>query len=437
MKKTLKRILTAALSAVLLLVTFSLAGCSGNQAGENAPSEPINLTVVLGITQNAPDPELSLLNDYLETLAAHGGHLTAIVDDGDPKGNFKELDLKAPNSNKSANYQKKQVQANAASAAKVVSSMKALTPETNTLAALKLAADNTPAAEEGRKNVLIIFDNGIQTMKGNSSAFTMTDLRTISVKCDDVLENIKQTKSIPDLSKFSEIEWYGVGETVGKEQKEPPNCDVEALKAYYTKILSTGGVTDAGSVFKDHIYKPSSSDHSTMPEVSTVKVTTIKPVQPPDFEEDTSSDSENTRIIGEDEVLHIENDKIRFKPDSTELADQKAAKAVLYGLIGKMKKLEGKIVIIGTTASVGNKSTAVTFSKKRAEAIKKLIVSDGISSDRILVYGAGFSDDRLVQDDLDKNGNLDERIAPYNRAVNILDVDNDIAQSYINGTFKP
>ena len=436
MKKTLKAIMTVALSAVMLLLSFSLAGCSGIQGEGNGSSEPINLTVVLGVTKNAPDPELSLLNDFLKTLGEHGGHLTVIVDDGDPKGNFKEINLKGPDANKSDNYQKKQVQANAASAAKVISSMKALTPQTNTLAALKVAADNTPAAVEGRRNILIIFDNGIQTMTGNGSAFTMTDLRTISVKCEDVIDSIQQTKSIPDLSKFSVIEWYGVGETVGDEQEEPLNCDVEALKAYYTKILSTGGVTDAGSVFKDHIYKPSSSDHSTMPEVSTVKVTKIKPVPPPDFEEDTS-DPENTKIIGEDEVLHIENDKIRFKPDSTELADEKAAKEVLSGLISKMKKHQGKIVIIGTTASVGNKSTAVTFSKTRAEAIKQLIVSDGIDSDRILVYGAGFSDDRLVQDDLNKNGNLDERIAQYNRAVNILDVDNDIAKSYIDGTFKP
>ena len=108
-----------------------------------------------------------------------------------------------------------------------------------------------------------------------------------------------------------------------------------------------------------------------------------------------------------------------------------------YEKVNAEISLEGKIVIIGTTASVGNKSTAVTFSRKRAETIKNLIVSEGIDASRILVYGAGFSDSRLVQDDLDKNGNLDERIAPYNRAVNILDVDNTIAKSYIDGTYKP
>lgn len=431
MKKTLKRILTAALSAVLLLVTFSLSGCSGNQAGENAPYEPINLTVVLGITQNALDPELSLLNESVTTLATYGGHCTVIVDDGDPKNNFKEFDLPAPNAKKSANYQRKQIQENASGGAKLISSMKALSPETNTLAALKLAADNTPAAEEGRKNILVIFDNGIQTMKGNSSAFTMTDLRTIGVKCDDVLENIKQTKSIPDLSKFSEIEWYGIGQTTG-EQETLLNCDVEALKAYYTKILSAGGVKDAGSVFKDHVYKPSDSDHSTMPEVSTVKVTIIPP--PDDLVEDTSTEE---KIIKPGGILHIDGDKIEFQADSTELVDRNAAKEVLSEIIDKMKRLEGKIVIIGTTASVGNKSTAVTFSEKRAETIKKLIVSEGIEADRIIVFGSGYSDVRLVHDDRDRNGNLDEKIAPYNRAVNILDVDNTIAKSYINGTYKP
>lgn len=433
MKKTLKVIMTAALSAAMLLLSFSLAGCSGNQGEGNGSSEPINLTIVIGNTKNALDPELSLLNEPVTTLATYGGHCTVIVDDGDPKNNFKEFDLPAPNAKKSANYQRKQIQENASGGAKLISSMKALSPETNTLAALKLAADNTPAAEEGRKNIFVIFDNGIQTMKGNSSAFTMTDLRTIGVKCDDVLENIKQTKSIPDLSKFSEIEWYGIGQTTG-EQETLLNCDVEALKAYYTKILSAGGVKDAGSVFKDHIYKPSDSDHSTMPEVSTVKVTMINPI---DLGEETLSETENTKIVPDDGVLHIDNDSIRFKPDSTELVDRNAAKDVLSEIIDKMRRLEVKIVIIGTTASVGNKSTAVTFSRKRAETIKNLIVSEGIDASRILVYGAGFSDSRLVQDDLDKNGNLDERIAPYNRAVNILDVDNTIAKSYIDGTYKP
>ena len=435
MKKTLKRLLTAALSAVLILVTFSLAGCSGNQAGENAPSEPINLTVVLGITQNAPDPELSLLNDYLETLAAHGGHLTVIVDDGDPKCNFKELDLKAPNSNKSANYQKKEINANMQKAANAISSMKALVPQTNTLAALKLAADNTPSVQAGRQNILVIFDNGIQTMTGNGSVFPMTDLRVLDVKCDDIITNIRQSRSVPTLSKFSQIEWYGMGKTAGDEQEELLNCDVEALKDYYSRILAEGGVNNAESVFKDHEYKPAGKDHSNMPEVSTVKVTKNKIVPPPDIEEDTSTETET--IIDDGGILHIDNDKIRFKPDSTELADQKAAKAVLSGLIAQMRKLEGKIVIIGTTASVGDKSTAVTFSKKRAETIKNLIVSEGIDADRILVYGAGFSDSNLVVDDRDTNGKLDEKLAPYNRAVNILSIDNKLAESYINGTFKP
>ena len=231
--------------------------------------------------------------------------------------------------------------------------------------------------------------------------------------------------------KFSEIEWYGIGQTTG-EQETLLNCDVEALKAYYTKILSAGGVKDAGSVFKDHVYKPSDSDHSTMPEVSTVKVTIIPP--PDDLVEDTSTEE---KIIKPGGILHIDGDKIEFQADSTELVDRNAAKEVLSEIIDKMKRLEGKIVIIGTTASVGNKSTAVTFSEKRAETIKKLIVSEGIEADRIIVFGSGYSDVRLVHDDRDRNGNLDEKIAPYNRAVNILDVDNTIAKSYINGTYKP
>lgn len=434
MKKTVKLILLAIVSAAVLIAT--LTGCSGSFGGSGVDPEkdtPINLTVILGVTQNSPDPELSLLNAYMDRLATHGGHLCVIVDDGNCKNNFKELDLKSPDASKSENYQKKEIQANARKAAQLIQSMKAVTPETNTLAALKLAADNTPSAN-GRKNILVIMDNGIQTMTGNLSAFPMKDLRVLDIKIEDVLDSLQKSKSIPDMSKFDVIEWYGIGQTVsaGEDGQEALlNTDIEALKAYYTEILKRGGVADAKSVFVDHTYKPSVSDHSAYPHVSTVKVTKIEPVPPPEPDEEPS---ETEKIIGGDGgVLHIDNEKIRFKPDSTELADPEAAKEVLAGVIDRMKNLKGNIVIIGTTATLGAPDSAIEFSKKRAMAIKELIVSENnIDDERIFVYGAGYSDQDLVKDDLDSDGRLDERIAPYNRAVNLVDADSELGTKYIN-----
>lgn len=431
MKKTVKFLLLAIVSAAMLIT--GLAGCSSGFFGgsEADQQEAINLTVIIGNTQNSPDPELSLLNTYIDRLASKGGHLCVIIDDGDPISNFVEADLKAPTNGKTENYRQKEINANSKKAAELIKLMKPIAEETNTLAALKLAADNTPKAEEGRKNVLIVLDNGIQTRTGNKSAFPMTDMRVLDVKAQDVMDSLEKSKSIPDLSKFSTIEWYGMGQTVsvGEEGQEPLlNCDIEALKAYYTKVLTKAGVTDASGVFKDHTYKPSSSDHSAMPHVSTVKVSKVVPVPVPEPDEEPS---ENEKIIGDEGVLHID-EAIRFKPDSTELADPAAAKDVLAGVIERMKKLKGNIVIIGTTATFGDAESAKAFSQKRAAAIKELIVSEGIDADRILVFGAGFSDKDLVQDDLDSNGKLDERIAPYNRAVNIVDEESTVGKKYTN-----
>lgn len=435
MKKKLMALLLAVVSASVLLC--SLAGCSGSSGASGSDPEkdsPINLTVIMGITRNSPDPELSLLNGHLDRLAAYGGHLCVIVDEGDPKSSFRELDLSAPDPNKSANYRKKEIQANAKKAAQLIQSMKAGTPETNTLAALKLAADNTPSAN-GRKNVAVILDNGIQTKTGNLSAFPMTDLRVLDVKINDVMQSLENSKSIPDMSKFEVIEWYGLGQTVsvGEEGQEPLlNCDVEALKAYYTEILKKGGVADAGKVFIDRTYKPSASDHSAYPHVSAVAVTRVEQVPLPEPDEEPSS--ETGKIIDKNEVFRLDETKeIRFKPDSVELIDPEAAREVLAGLISRMKNLDGNIVIIGTTAHVGDEAQSKEFSRKRAMTIKNLMAAEGIEPERILVFGAGYSDKRLVVDDLDENGRLDEKVAHLNRAVNIIDPENEIAKSYING----
>lgn len=56
------------------------------------------------------------------------------------------------------------------------------------------------------------------------------------------------------------------------------------------------------------------------------------------------------------------------------------------------RKKEEKIEIIGHTDNVGNSKSNLALSKQRAEAIKKYLVSKGVSSDRIQTLGKGGSE---------------------------------------------
>lgn len=401
----------------------SLTGC-GNPEQSNTPAAdtPINLTVVLDVTKNSPAPDLTFIENDIMQLATYGGHLTVIVDDGSSKDNFHQTDIAPPDKGKTPSAQKKEIQRHASQIGTEIMAMKARTPEKNTISSLYTASNNT--VQNGQKNVLVIFDSGIQTV----GAGRMTDLRVVNDNSDQLIKNLKENRNIPDMSAFSEIRWYGMGQVAG-EQEEPLPKDVEELKKYYVNLFKEGGCTVADNMFDSRTYSstPADYDRNSLPEVSTVLVSQIPEI---DFEEEKVTDGGKINI---GITIPILEDMVAFQPNTAVLADKAKAEEVIKPIAEKIKNTIGNLVLIGTCATYGNADSAVKLSTERAEAVKELLISAGVEKDRILVFGAGYNDKALCVTDTDENGNLVEASAKKNRAVWLMSAENKLCQKYLEG----
>lgn len=414
----IKKIAVFAMTGAVALC--SLTGCNDSQQSNASDTDtPINLTVVLDVTKNSPYPDLAFIEKDIIQLAKYGGHLTVIVDDGSSKDNFKQADIAPPDKNKTPSAQKKEIQSHAAQIGTEIMAMKAQTPEKNTISSLYTASNN--AVENGQKNVLVIYDSGIQT----TGVGRMTDLRVINDNSEKLINNLKENRNIPNMSAFSEIRWYGIGQVAG-DQEEPLPKDIEELKAYYTNLFKEGGCTIADNMFDSRTYSPTPADYdrNSLPEVSTVLVSQI-----PEFKPDEEVVKDNK--LKPDCLLEINEDSIAFQPNTAVLADKEKAEGVIKPIAEKIKNTVGNLVLIGTCATYGNADSAVELSKQRANSVKELLISAGVEKDRILVFGAGYNDKALCVVDTDENGNLVETSAKKNRAVWLMSAENKLCQKYL------
>ena len=415
-KSIIKKIAVVAMMSAVAL--GSLTGCNDPQKSNTSVADtPINLTVVLDVTKNSPAPDLTFIENDIIQLATYGGHLTVIVDDGSSKDNYQQTDIAPPDKGKTPSAQKKEIQSHAAQIGTEIMAMKARTPEKNTISSLYTASNNT--VQNGQKNVLVIYDSGIQT----TGVGRMTDLRVINDNSEKLINNLKENRNIPNMSAFSEIRWYGIGQVAG-EQEEPLPKDVEELKAYYTTLFKEGGCTVADNMFDSRTYSPTPADYdrNSLPEVSTVLVSQIPDPTP-------GTDDEPT----DDPFFYLPEDMIAFQPNMAVLADKAKAEEAVKPIIEKLKRTIGNIVLIGTTATYGNADSAVELSRQRANSIKELLVSAGVEKDRVLVFGAGYNDKALCVTDTDENGNLVEASAKKNRAVWLMSAENKLCQKYLEG----
>lgn len=454
-RKSVKRHFLLKIAALLTLgavAAVQLSGCGWFGGNPSAKSETpaamksfdeqqaINLTVILGDTRYAVKPDVSILKPYFERLSTYGGRFTYIVDDGSPDKNFKTIPVDAPDKSKTNAAQERTIDKHISQLGQVVTAMTAKTPETNVLASLDIACKNTPRSEDC-KNVLIVFDNGIQT----SGTFIMRDLSVISMRTDSIISQLEQGKNIPNFSKFDVIRWYGLGQTDNPDadpeneesgQKAPANTDMAALKDYYSVLLQKGGYTDTDAVFmEDTLSSGNTEERKALPFVTTVKVSDpsvhIEPI-------DALPEEETSGFIPENPIIEIREDLVAFEPNSAIIKDTELAKQSLRKVIEMMQKYDGEIVIIGCTATLGATEGAIDLSRQRAQAFKDLLTAEGIDGERIGVYGSGFSDRNLTTPaDVDENGNLIESIAATNRKVVIMSKTHDYAKKYLDGTFKP
>ena len=382
----MKKIIALVLALILVGATFT--GCSGKVSNE----ETSNTVYIVGRHANAQPPAIneSTIETSVQSAIENSTLLSVIELDGGPtveKDNRFTFNLKK---NVSSTIKKKYV---SKMTNKVIECFDNLAPkvaEVDILKAIEIAANelNSSDANTDYAKHIVVYSTGVQT----TGLIDMTKFNILSSK-ETVNDGIT-------------IDWYNLNQVSG-EQKELTG-EMEANNEYLwgTLIAKAGGKVD----FK--------SDNATADDRTNYDVgVSVVPV---------TEDSLNVQEYNKDSSVVFTTDEIAFKSDSMEFVDEEQASQAVTKIINYMLyNKDYNLLLAASTATVPPQNKCESFSKKRAEAVKSLIISrsnNQIDSSRITTIGMGYENPYHVSD-TSKNGSLIEEKAKQNRAVYAMNID--------------
>ena len=132
--------------------------------------------------------------------------------------------------------------------------------------------------------------------------------------------------------------------------------------------------------------------------------------------------------------FEINDTQIQFVAESDKFIDEAQAKEVLKPVAEAiLKHPESSVLLAGTTATDGKQADRVKLSNRRAEAVKKLLVSAyKVPESQLKTVGLGFEADPFERgQDRDASGKFVESEGRKNRRVVVMDAKDPIAQQIL------
>ena len=395
-----------------------LSGCA---AGKGADvDQEIHIAAIIGSHENAPKPNLGLLEDAVYQACYTAGSVTLICDDGEPYTTV--IDIPKQKSGLSASKYQEIANTETKQILTVASQMQAKTKEVDTLKAIQAASRSLRAAVAETENVklerqMIICDSCLST----TGSLSFSDYKLSTVSSEDIVSRLKELKEIPVLDDIS-VTVYTCGDTAGEKQKPLTQANRENLREIWKAVLEAG---NAEVNMKDDLPLSATYDENQLPEVSAVTVM-----------EDAKNIKKETEVednFADDGVISFDQTTIAFKEGTAELADKEAAAKAL-GYVSEYMKghPDFQLMICGTTACWGGEEYCRKLSADRAGAVSDLLTEKlDVDMERLKITGVGYSFLDFYTYDQTPDGKLDEQIAPVNRTVKLLDLSSDTAKSIL------
>lgn len=401
MKKCISLFLTLAL---ILASLCCLSACGGNIS--DGSNEAFAESIVLGIHSNFPSigSNAQTIYDRLYQACLNYGEISYVVVEGKPE-QTQTFTITRSDKDISATKEKEIAKRNANSIVQGFASLKALTPEVDTLSSIKLSANTLNASTLEHKR-MSVYDGGLCTT-GLLSQIESNVLGTDPIVVVDKLEAIH---ALPNLEGI-EVNWVGLG-CVSGEQQRIPDSYLYNLKALWTEIIERSG----GMVTFDST--PLTGEQTEeLPHVTAVEF-------PMDcLELDASADEPEVSVIS------FKEDTVKFVGDRAEFVDQASAEKALEPISDFLKSNpEKRILIVGTTAKIGA-GDGKELSLKRTQTVMNVLVEKGVSKAQIECLGLGCTDNCFRVEDHNADGTLNEKMAAQNRAIYIVLADSPTAKS--------
>ena len=273
----------------------------------------------------------------------------------------------------------------------LVAAVRAKAPEVDDLAALDVAAR---AARDGAPAGTVVFvDSGLQTV--DPLDFRQPGL--LDADPVEVVDFLERTGAVPDLSGLTVI-FVGIGDTA-PPQKGLDVARRERLVALWSEIAKAGG---AACVHVDSAPRGGGAP-TGVPRVGTV------PVPPPPVADFTAL---GPTILPDDGT-------VGFVPGRAVLRDPRAAAEVLRPFGDwLLDDRDRRVELTGTTARFGELGSQIELATLRAEAIKQVLVDQGVDPAQITTRGVGSEFPEYVNDQ-GSDGSLLPGPAAANRTVRI------------------
>jgi outer membrane protein OmpA-like peptidoglycan-associated protein len=238
-------------------------------------------------------------------------------------------------------------------------------PGADMLTALTLAAQAT-----GPGGDVVIMDSGLQTVPPLD--FQHDNL--LAAAPSDVVNYLRSQNLLPNLQ-GRHVVLVGVGQTA-LPQHRLYLAQQRNVAAIWEQVAKAGG---AACVWAD-------SHPDTDAALTDVPAVPVVPVPAPPV----------IRPCGVS-VLNACN-HVNFVPNKAIFIDRAGARATLQQLADRMRSGNQTVQLIGSTATWGPVTSRFTLSRQRADAVKQMLVSLGISGDRIHTRGDGSEMPGRVRD---------------------------------------
>ena len=384
--------ITITIITVLFLMSL-LTSCGKSDKG-SIESCPHSLAVVVQYTANTAEPMLSsseVVNTIYDAALCDGSSITIIEADGAPYTvDSLDITVKSNLSDAKKSSIAKQVTGKTIQIAETAFPK---TAQVDTLKALTYASRNIDS--DASVKTILYLGSAIQT----TGELSFADQNLFDADVDFIIDQLKEIKAIPSFPEGTRVIFAGVGDVIDP-QPELTYENIDTLKQIWRRICEEGGA-EVEFISATPITE---TDTSLYPEVSTVAVTKKYVV--------------GAEITPED-VFTFDSESISFKPDSHELTDRESVKELLQPIVDHYKGTDNKLLVSGTTATVGSNDDCVIFSKMRSDTIAQLLFEMGLDNSQVETVGLGYENKYHVPD-LNADGTLNESEAAKNRMVIIM-----------------
>jgi outer membrane protein OmpA-like peptidoglycan-associated protein len=378
-RQTLKPVSIALISAVLLsgcsVFPDAVINCDPGQA-ENDSSIKVDVVAVLAPSSNFTDFDIALSvaqANLVDTLGWKGSRLSTVLADGAPeikksvliKGRDNQGDgeiLVSQNTNQLTSVYSCAVQ----DPELQYSGGYTVTPETDFLQGLTVAARAFDVKASGSEKIVIVVGNGIQSI--GQINFTKDGVPTLDA-IPGIIEALKNGGVLPDLQ-GARVDWVGLGQTDGVVQAKLNQQSQDSLLAFWQALI----VASNGRVGTFQLEVASGT-----PREGSIPVTQITALPDACIQMTLTTES-----------------GFNFKPDTAIFIDRnqaaEAAQKIADELASKPDCIGG-ITVKGYTSSGVSKEMYkpeddLALSKQRADAFAELLVQAGVTVE-IVSEGGG------------------------------------------------